>query len=137
MEKTIYDPVPMPIAPRICVCGCGHEFQPRRRDQIYLNKQHADYGYNHNHRSQMNEQKIKTNKILALNDKILKKNYEAFEVNKCAICSLNNLISDGFIREFHIGTDEVIEDGKTTMIYFTYNYCYSVNQNKEIKIYKR
>ncbi len=35
MEKLIQEPVPRPIAPIECACGCGHEFQPRRRDQKY------------------------------------------------------------------------------------------------------
>ena len=38
---------PSPIPIRDCKCGCGHEFQPNRTNQFYLNKQYDDFGYNH------------------------------------------------------------------------------------------
>ena len=40
-------PPPRPIPIRDCKCGCGHEFQPNRTNQFYLNKQYDDFGYNH------------------------------------------------------------------------------------------
>ena len=39
-------PTPKPIPTRLCACKCGHRFQPRRSNQKYINKQHADFGYN-------------------------------------------------------------------------------------------
>ena len=49
-------PLPRPISRRDCKCGCGNEFQPLRKDQIYLNKQHADFGYNHGKRKRKNQE---------------------------------------------------------------------------------
>ena len=61
--------IPRPIPERNCECGCGNLFYPRRRDNIYLNKQHADFAYNHGKRKAKNQNKVKSEKILLKNDK--------------------------------------------------------------------
>jgi hypothetical protein len=60
VEKT---PLPWPISPRDCEYGCGNRFQPHRRDQMYLNKQHTDYGYNHIKRKENNLNRKKCENI--------------------------------------------------------------------------
>ena len=137
MNLDIHEPVPRPIAPIVCACGCGHEFQPRRRDQKYLNKQHADYGYNHSKRKAKNKNKINTNKILLKNDQILEKYFKAFEKEEYAICHLQNLESDGFNKSFQVGIDERIINGNKINAYFSYNYTYIINKDQLIKINKR
>ena len=64
------DPPPRPISPRECACGCGHIFQPRRKNQIYLNKQHADQYHN--------DKKSKAKKAV---DDVLKRNERILELN--------------------------------------------------------
>lgn len=137
MNLDIYEPVPRPIAPIVCACGCGHEFQPRRRDQKYLNKQHADYGYNHSKRKAKNKNKIKTNKILLKNDQILEKYFKAFKKEETAICHLQNLESDGFNKSYQVGIDERPMNGNKINVYFSYNYIYIINKDQLIKIEKR
>lgn len=128
-------PLPRPIPPVECKCGCGHTFQPRRRDQVYLNKQHADFGYNHNTRKTKYRNRRKAEKILWSNDKALGKNFKNREGN-CATCILDALKADGLDLAYVIGTDE--RDGKK--YYYLYNYYYHIyvsNNIKMIKIYQR
>ena len=70
-------PAPRPIAERICICGCGHSFIPSRRDKVYLNNQHANYGYNHGKRKSKNRNRIRDEKILLKNDNILEKHFKS------------------------------------------------------------
>tara|TARA_B110000503_G_scaffold52260_1_gene84097 strand:+ start:1355 stop:1768 length:414 start_codon:yes stop_codon:yes gene_type:complete len=137
MNLDIYEFVPRPIAPIVCDCGCGHEFQPRRRDQKYLNKQHADYGYNHSKRKAKNKNKIQTNKILLKNDQILEKYFNAFKNGKCATCQFDNLKADGFNKSFNIGYAEQEVNKELANIYFSYNYQFLINNNNQIKICQR
>jgi hypothetical protein len=129
-------PPPRPIPPLECKCGCGHIFQPKRRDQVYLNKQHADFGYNHNTRKIKYRNRRKVEKILNSNDKVLEKHYKAHRQENCAICYLDVLKADGFNKAYHIGKNET--EGKE--YYYSYNYYYFIyvlNNIKMIKIYKR
>jgi len=71
-KKEVLAP-PRPISKRECKCGCGHEFQPGRRNQIYLNKQHADFGYNHGIRKGKKEKELEVESILRHNDRVLEK----------------------------------------------------------------
>lgn len=137
MENTIQEPVPRPIAPIICDCGCGHEFQPKRRDQKYLNKQHADYGYNHKERKKRNKQKLITSKKLSANDKILEKYFNAFKEGQTATCSLDCLVADGFDKSYTSGVADGKYYEKIVQFYFSYNYLYFINNNNQIKIRKR
>lgn len=128
-------PVPRPIAPVECKCGCGYTFQPARRDQVYLNKQHADFCYNQNTRKFKHWKRKKVEKILMGNDKALEKHFKAHRQENCATCILDALKADGLNTAYCIGIDE--KDKKK--YYSSYNYCYHiyVNDNIEmIKIYK-
>ena len=137
MNLDIYEPVPRPIAPIVCACGCGHEFQPRRRDQKYLNKQHADYGYNHSKRKAKNKHKIKTNKILLKNDQILEKYFKAFKKEEYAICYITHLLAEGFDYSYYTGATEELINNQTIKIYFLYHYMFQIENKNLIKIRKR
>jgi hypothetical protein len=129
-------PLPRPIPPLECKCGCGHIFQPRRRDQVYLNKQHADYGYNHNTRKIKYRNRRKVEKILSSNDKVLEKYFKAHRQENCAICYLDALKADGFNKAYHIGKKDIEGDE----YFYSYNYYYHIyvsNNIKIIKVYKR
>jgi len=129
-------PLPRPISRRDCECGCGHEFQPLRKDQIYLNKQHADFGYNHGKRKRKNLNRKNIEKILLKNDNILKKHYTSDWNSTQVECYHEIIKADGFKFAYHIGKKEV----KKIVYYYTYNYFYTVfkkNEIKMIKIFKR
>ncbi len=133
---TEYSAPPRPIPPVVCKCGCGHSFQPRRKDQIYLNKQHADFGYNHNKRMLKNWRRKKAEKILSHNDNILKKYFKAYRQGDFATCFLKALKEDGFDSGSFVGVDE--PGGKTHHYLYNYYYHISVKHNETIiKIYKR
>jgi hypothetical protein len=133
VEKT---PLPRPVSPRDCECGCGNRFQPNRRDQMYLNKQHADYGYNHVKRKEKNLNRKKCEKILLLNDNILKKHCTSDRSGKQVDCYYDIIKAEGFKFAYNVGRKEVQE-----VVYnYTYNYTYSIylmNKIKMIKILKR
>jgi hypothetical protein len=129
-------PLPRPIAPRECECGCQNKFQPYRRDQVYLNKQHADYGYNHGKRKAKNLNRITCEKILLKNDTILKKHYTSEWNSKQVDCYFDIIKAEGFKFGYNVGRNEV----KEVVYNYTYNYYYSlhlINNIKLIKIYKR
>lgn len=129
-------PPPSPISPKVCGCGCGNVFQPQRRDQIYLNKQHSDFGYNHKTRKVKHQNRKKVEKILRTNDSILEKYYQTHKLENCATCYLDALKADGFNFAYIIGENE--KEGYET--FYSYNYLYKtyVTKNiKMIKIYKR
>ena len=72
-----------PIRIRECKCGCGYEFQPNRKDQLYIDKRHYDFDYNQNKRKVKNKHIIETEKQLRLNNRVLEKHYKAIEtINK-------------------------------------------------------
>lgn len=135
---TVYtenSPPPRPIPPVVCDCGCGYTFQPRRKDQIYLNKQHADYGYNHNKRMLKNWRRKKAENTLRHNDNILKKYFKAYRQEDCATCYLKDLKEDGFDSRSFVGVDEA----RGSKHYYIYNYFFHVYVKDKlniIKIYK-
>ncbi len=134
-KKEVLAPPPRPISKRECKCGCGHEFQPGRRNQLYLNKQHADFGYNHGKRKVKKEKELEVESILRHNDRVLEKFYSAYKREE-AICFLNNLIAEGFNRNFFVGFCKIAQEG----FYFSYNFMYHIYQTENqslIKIRKR
>jgi hypothetical protein len=110
------NPLPNPIAKRICKCGCGHTFQPRRHDQIYLNSRHANYGYNHGERKQKSKTNKLVNKILEKNDQILANHLRNQRINECT-CSIVSLRADGFDFSTYTGRANTGE-------FYIYNFCY-------------
>ncbi|TNF48869.1 MAG: hypothetical protein EP305_04305 [Bacteroidetes bacterium] len=134
LDPRFDNPMPSPINPIECACGCGHLFQPQRKDQVYLNKQHADFAYNHGKRKERIKTTLEQEKILRKNDSILERYFKKSKRKK-VICFYDILLADGFRFEFFIGqtvTDDIL-------YHFTYNYCYETTSTKpvQVKIYKR
>ncbi|MBU3822930.1 hypothetical protein KO566_12735 [Flavobacteriaceae bacterium XHP0103] len=130
------DPTLRPIPIRECACGCGHEFYPRRKDHIYLNRQHANYGYNHNKRKLEAQNQVETERVLRKNDRILKKYFKAFRKGEYAFVYLDILKADGFKSGYIVG----LEPRDKVTFYYSYNYYYerTFQSGKYIlKIYKR
>jgi len=134
---TINTPQPRPIQPKKCVCGCGHLFQAKRRDQVYLNKQHADYGYNHGKRKAKNKIRKSIEKILSNNDNILDRHYKMNVREKRATCFFEVVRADGFQFGYHIGKIEK----KDAECFFTYRYYFNLfkdaNGIQKINIFRR
>jgi hypothetical protein len=129
-------PLPRPIQARKCECDCGYTFHPKRRDQIYLNKQHADFAYNHGKRKAKNRNRNKIEKILLRNDRIFDKHYKPARNVDYVDCHYDVIKAEGFDFAYHAGKGE--EDGVD--YYFTYNYNYYIyieNKIKMIKILKQ
>ena len=129
-------PLPRPISARECECGCGHSFYPRRKDNIYLNKQHADFAYNHGKRKSKNKNRISEEKILFKNDNILDKHYKSERNTKHVDRHYDILKADGFKFGYHIGKSEK----DSIEYYYTYNYYYCIfflEKIKMVKIFKR
>jgi hypothetical protein len=129
-------PPPSPLAPRICQCGCKLEFGPGRNDQIYLNKQHADFAYNNGIRKRKNASRIKHEKILAQNDRILEKHYKSNPIKDNRVVVYKAILfADGFDFSYHVGKSE--EQGKE--YHYTYRYCICLNplNPHKVAIYKR
>ena len=136
MDSTGSAPLPSPLSARVCECGCGHSFSPRRKDNIYLNKQHADFAYNHGKRKSKNKQRLIENKTLQKNDNVLDKHYKS-EKGQGEIDRFYDILkADGLQFAYHIGKTE--KDGIDS--YYTYNYFFCiffVNNMKMVKIDKR
>jgi hypothetical protein len=136
IDPTSSAPLPSPLSAKECECGCGHSFSPRRRDNIYLNKQHADFAYNHGKRKSKNRNRISIEKILLKNNNILDKHYKSEKGQDEIERFYDVLKADGFKFGYHIGKTE--KDGID--FYYTYNYViriFFVNNMKMVKIDKR
>lgn len=133
----ILPPAPRPIAERICACGCKHPFLPKRKDQVYFNSDHANYGYNHGKRKTKNENRNKEEKILGRNDNTMDRHFTINEVDGVAICYFEVLKADGYMFGYNIG--EMEKDG--LKYFFTYRYTYTLikshGKQTKIKITKR
>ncbi|MCB9223116.1 MAG: hypothetical protein H6582_02980 [Crocinitomicaceae bacterium] len=135
VENQNTNPPPRPIPKRECKCGCGHNFQPNRKDQVYLNKQHADFGYNHGQRKTKQANRLKVEKILRKNDLILKK-FFALSKDPTVTIMLENLKADGFRSEYNIGREK---DKSGNLFFFLYNYAFRIviRDNKKLIIIKK
>ncbi|MBL1278762.1 MAG: hypothetical protein COA33_000695 [Fluviicola sp.] len=127
------DPSPIPV--RICECGCGYAFQPKRKDQIYLNRKHTDHGYHFNVRKpKLKNQKI-IEKILRKSDRACAKYFTSRD-SKEAIFILEALTTDGLDLRYSVGQDLI--EGKK--YYYLYNYIFQLFKEdgiKKIKIRKK
>ena len=129
-------PLPRPISARECGCGCGHSFYPRRRDNIYLNKQHADFAYNHGKRKSKNRNRIRDEKILLKNDNILEKYFKSEKGQDDIERFYDVLKADGFKSGYHIG--RINHNEKEYHITYRYMYrIYARNEVFKINIKKR
>ena len=129
-------PLPRPISARKCGCGCGHSFYPRRRDNIYLNKQHADFAYNHGKRKSKNRRRIRDEKILLKNDNVLEKHFNSEKGQDEIERFYDVLKADGFKSGYNIG--RIKNNEKEYHITYNYMYrIYSKNEVLKINIIKR
>lgn len=129
-------PLPRPISARECECGCGHSFYPKRRDNIYLNKQHADFAYNHGKRKSKNRNRIRDEKILLKNDNILEKHFKSEKGQDEIERFYDVLKADGFKSGYHIG--RINHNEKEYHITYRYMYrMYARNEVLKISIKKR
>jgi hypothetical protein len=137
MKPTKYaSPSPSPLKRCICQCGCSVEFQSTRKNQIYLNKQHADYGYNHQKRKPRDAEKIKHVKILTKNDRIIAKHFLAnIRRDETATVYFDVLRADGYDFSIHVGMVE--EEGRE--YFFTFQYFIRIypSEPKQVKIFRR
>ena len=140
-KKEIFDPkgkkpLPNPIPARLCQCGCGNYFYPTRKDNIYLNKQHADFAYNNGKRKTNNSQRLKEEKILLKNDNLLHKHFTSKEGQVEIEQYYDILKADGFKSAYHIG--RINKNQKEYYISYTYMYqLFKINEILKIKIRKR
>ena len=128
-------PPPSPIPERECKCGCGHIFIPTRRDKVYINPQHANYGYNHGKRRTKAKAEVNIQKHLRTNDRVLEKHYIASK-QKEAVSFLMILNADKFKQQYFIGYNHL--DGLG--FYYSYNYVFHIYESdghKLVKIRKR
>ena len=126
---------PNPINPRICACGCGHKFQPRRENHININKKHADKGYHSKVRKPKQANQKKIEKYLRTNDRICEKYFNAQNKSE-SINILEALKSDGLNTSYLVGYT-LIKDKK---YYTTYNYLIHFFEEagiKKVKIRKQ
>ena len=118
---------PSPLAPRICACGCGHEFQPTRKDKVYLNSIHADNGYNKFKRRKRDPNSDKLIKLLRGNDSILRFFYEKGR-GKSNQIRLSSLLDAGLKTSVFVGK---YEDGGY-MYNCMYNFRYRILTKGEV-----
>jgi hypothetical protein len=134
INKTEQNPSPNPLALRICECNCGNSFQPRRKDQVYLNKQHADYAYNNGDRLEKKKNQDIIEKILRKNNRVCGKYFEADD-DKETICLLESVNADGFNLSYTLGQTKIRDE----KYFHTYNYRFHLFMDdgiKKIKIRK-
>lgn len=121
-------PLPRPIFARLCECGCGYSFYPRRRDNIYLNKQHADFAYNHGKRKIINRRRVRDEKILLKNDNVLDKHFKSDKTKDEIERFYEILKADGFKSGYHVG--RIYQKEKEYHI--TYRYMYRIFKRNEV-----
>lgn len=122
--------LPYPLSKRICKCGCGIEFQPRRRDNIYLNKQHADFAYNHGKRKKRDPNSAEINKIIRKNDAILRSYYVDPEIRE-HLPEFSTLQKAGFNSGCYTG----VSTHETLKYYRMYNFIFApIKENNTVFI---
>lgn len=131
VDPTGNAPLPRPVPARKCQCGCEVTFWPKRKDHVYLNKQHADFAYNHGKRKAKNRARIRDEKILLKNDIILDKHFSAEKASDQVERFYDVIKAEGFQSGYYIGRVR-IEDIE---YHITYRYVYRIfKQNGILKI---
>ena len=118
----------------LCPCGCDQSFRPKRSNQIYLNKQHADKAYYQNVKRPQQANQNFIEQKLRKNYNILAKYYNYYE-GEIVICNIDPLMADGFDAHYLIG--KTIINGKAFLL--SYNFIirvFTVDGIKQIKIKK-
>jgi hypothetical protein len=128
-KKNINDP--SPLAKRICVCGCGHEFQPNRLDHIHLNSNHYDFAYNHGPRKEKYAEEKEVTKAIRNNDRVLEKysrvfNKDAFQLN-LLIVQANGFNEGMFTRVVELPVQRVM-----TRFQVLYKYCFRIIKQGDV-----
>jgi hypothetical protein len=130
IDPTSSAPLPSPLSAKECECGCGHSFFPRRRDNIYLNKQHADFAYNHGKRKSKNKHRLIDDKALRKNDNLLDKHFKS-EKGQGEIDRFYDILkADGFKSGHHIG--RIYQNEKE--YHFSYRYMYRIYKSNGVLI---
>jgi hypothetical protein len=124
-KKNINDP--SPLAKRICVCGCGHEFQPNRLDHIHLNSNHYDFAYNHGPRKEKYASENFVMKAIRKNDRILEKYFRLFNQETVTL-NLVILQAEGFESRYYIGQ---VSQGHNKF-FCLYNYAFMLTKQGSI-----
>lgn len=137
LEKVLESSLPpRPVGERICHCGCGHSFIPRRSDQIFYSKSHADYHRYHTVHKPQTKIRRDIDSVLRKNDSICKKYFEA-RLDYGHDFLLESLIGDGFNMTHYLGTGEY--NKKLYAYYYQYMiYIYGDDKgHKRVIIKKR
>lgn len=114
-----------PLSKKVCACGCDSSFQPKRSDQIYLNRKHADFAYNHGARKEKYATEHALTKIIRKNDRILEKYFKIFNQ---IVVKMNLVLvkADGFKDDFFTRI-VVNKNGEIKIKYCAlYKYCYRI-----------
>lgn len=130
-----------PLKERDCPCGCGESFIPKRRDQVYKNSRHRNYGYNHGKRKQKTFGQRKAEGQLQKNDRILEKFYDLDERDAVIVFSLN-LTADGFDNSYYIGNeykDECLYKKSYNYLFYEYvkegrNFTRIIKQKRKVNV---
>ena len=114
---------PSPLANRICKCGCGIDFPPKRSDQDYLNPKHANFGYNHGPRKEKYAEEREITKVIRKNDRILEKYFKKFDKQ---IVKLNFTLikAEGFDEGIFTQIVGVIQAGFERKYNALYKFCF-------------
>lgn len=131
--------IPNPIQRRECKCGCGHEFQPNRKDQLYINKKHYDFDYNNTKRKVKNKHIVEVEKVLRLNNRILEKHYQSHIGNQKkepVTCYYDILKADGFLSAHYTGKSEQEKHTYFCLYDFYFRLYKNINNMLIIEIYK-
>lgn len=113
---------------RICSCGCGNYFMPKRRDQKFLDRKHYMDHYNNTTRKERNRSKNEVIKAISKNDKILKEFYLTYRRMNTASCPLDLLLAKEFDESYCTGV-EINNEGKVEHFYM-FDFKYSLHNNK-------
>lgn len=98
---------------------------------MYLNKVHADYGYNHGTRKSKFKSTFQVEKQIRLNDRILSKYFIA-DGQKEVVCLPLNLAADGFRAEYFCGQHS--KEG--THYFLSYSFLYTLTEKSGLKLIK-
>ena len=123
---------PSPLANRICKCGCGIEFPPKRSDQDYLNPKHANFGYNHGPRKEKYAEERDITKVIRKNDRILEKYFKLYDKLRVKM-NLVLVKADGF-QDGLFTRVLSINNAETEIKYLAlYKYCYRIFRQGDVK----
>lgn len=131
VKKNIEDP--SPIAKRKCLCGCGHEFQPNRIDQYFLNTKHYNHFYNNGPRKAKYAKEKDVTKVIRKNDRILEKYFELFKQINVEI-NLVILRAEGFDEAKFTGIVGYKINEMELKFCALFKYCYRILKQGDVKI---